>query len=147
MTFSPDGRTIALASDDNTVKIRTVDGRLLRTLEDHSNKVSRVSFSPNGRVLASSSFDNTVKLWSLDGRLLKTLAGHRDRVYGLSWSTDGKMLASGSWDGMVKLWGVEEMTPLAVNSEMNDRVGELVGRTCDRIHDYLRYNLQDTTCN
>ncbi|WP_449420178.1 WD40 domain-containing protein [Phormidium nigroviride] len=147
VTFSPDGRTIALASDDNTVKIRTVDGRLLKTLEDHSNKVSRVSFSPNGRVLASSSFDNTVKLWSLDGRLLKTLAGHRDRVYGLSWSTDGKMLASGSWDGTVKLWGVEEMTPLAVNSEMNDRVGELVGRTCDRIHDYLRYNLQDTTCN
>ncbi|MDF0553864.1 AAA-like domain-containing protein [Kamptonema sp. UHCC 0994] len=148
VTFSPDGRTIALASDDNTVKILTLDGRLLRTLEDHSNKVSRVSFSPNGRFLASSSFDNTVKLWSLDGRLLKTLSGHRDRVYGLSWSSDGKILASGSWDGSVKLWRVEEMAGFAVKSgEMNDRVGELVERTCDRIHDYLRYNLQDTTCN
>ncbi|HLO51519.1 MAG TPA: AAA-like domain-containing protein [Kamptonema sp.] len=148
VNFSPDGRTIASASDDNTVKLWSLDGRLLRTLEDHSNKVSRVSFSPNGKMLASTSFDNTVKLWNWNGRLLKTLSGHGDRVYGVSWSPDGKMVASGSWDGTVKVWRVTETAGVAINSnDLNSQVSELIARTCDRIHNYLRYNLKDTTCD
>ncbi|OCR00425.1 hypothetical protein BCD67_13005 [Oscillatoriales cyanobacterium USR001] len=148
VSFSPDGQIIASASDDNTVKLWNLDGRLLKTLEDHSNKVSRVIFSPNGKFLASSSFDKTVKIWSLDGRLLKTLSSHQDRVYGLSWSPDGKILASGSWDGTVKVWRVEDLGEVnSKNNNLDFQLQKLMRQTCDRIGSYLKYNLQDTTCD
>ncbi|MDF5729775.1 MAG: AAA-like domain-containing protein [Rhizonema sp. PD38] len=69
-SFSPDGKTIATASGDKTIKLWQKDGRLLRTLKGHSAGVYSVSYSLDGLLLASASEDKTVKLWSRDGSLL-----------------------------------------------------------------------------
>ena len=104
VTFSPDGKTIASASADNTVKLWSRDGKLLKTLQGHSAEVNSVSFSPDGKTIASASADSTVKLWSRDGKLLKTLQGHSAEVNSVSFSPDGKTIASASADSTVKLW-------------------------------------------
>ncbi|WP_407892402.1 AAA family ATPase, partial [Scytonema sp. NUACC26] len=104
VSFSLDGKTIASASDDNTVKLWNTTGRELKTLKGHSAYVLSVSFSPDGKTIASASGDNTVKLWDTTGRELKTLKGHSDEVYGVSFSPDGKTIASASDDNTVKLW-------------------------------------------
>ncbi|HAG83030.1 MAG TPA: hypothetical protein DCL61_18175, partial [Cyanobacteria bacterium UBA12227] len=78
----PDGKTIATASEDSTVKLWRLDGTLIVTLKDqtlkdtaHESGISDVEFSPDGKTIATARWDSTVKLWDLKGKLLHTLKG------------------------------------------------------------------------
>ena len=104
VSFSPDGKLIASASADKTVKLWNQDGTLLRTLKTHNQPVFSVSFSPDGKLIASASADKTIKLWKRDGTFLKTLTGHDAAVFSVSFSPDGETIASASADKTVKLW-------------------------------------------
>jgi WD40 repeat protein len=107
ISFSPDGKTIASASEDKTIKLWSIEGRELHTFKGHSSKVTSVSFSPDGKTIASASEDKTVKLWSIEGTQLRTLKGHSGAVTSVSFSPNGKTIASTSLDGSVKLWSIE----------------------------------------
>jgi WD40 repeat protein len=64
LTYSPDGRRVATASDDQTVRIADVSrGHLLHTLRGHGAGVTAVGFSPDGRRLASRDSRGALKLW------------------------------------------------------------------------------------
>ena len=106
ITFSPDGRTLASASDDETIRLWDTDsGKLRQTLKGHTEKVNSLSWSRAGRSLVSASFDHTVRLWdAASGKLRQTLKGHTANVYSVSWSPDGHMVASGSADKTIALW-------------------------------------------
>jgi WD40 repeat protein len=103
ISFSPDGQTIAAASDDHTVKLWNPNGTLLHTLK-HTDEISAISFSPDGQTIATASDDHTVKLWNLKGTLLHTLTGHSKKVTSVSFSPDGRTIATASDDHTAKLW-------------------------------------------
>jgi WD40 repeat protein len=64
VAFSPDGRRLASASHDNTVRVwDTASGQEVLTLHGHGQEVQSVAFSPDGRFLASAGRDGTVRLW------------------------------------------------------------------------------------
>ena len=107
ISFSPDGKMIASASADKTIKLWSLDGTLPKSLSGHTGIVNSVSFSPDGTLIASASDDKTVKLWKIDGTLLRTFEGHENRVNSVSFSPDGKMIASASDDNTVKLWSID----------------------------------------
>ncbi|NMF67518.1 WD40 repeat domain-containing protein, partial [Brasilonema octagenarum] len=106
VVFSPDGKTIATASRDKTVKLWNLSGQELLSLKGHSGPVYSVVFSPDGKTIATASDDKTVKLWNLSGQELLSLKGHSGPVYSVVFSPDGKTIATASDDKTVKLWNL-----------------------------------------
>jgi WD40 repeat protein len=111
MAFSRDGRTLASAESDGTVRLwNTVTGELDATLTASlTDGPVEVAFSPDGRTLATAAFGE-VRLWDTDTRYARASLPGGDGTRP-AFSPDGRTLAIGDSDHRVRLWNVSLPRP------------------------------------
>jgi WD40 repeat protein len=116
IAFSPDGHSIALASND--LEVWNADtGKLVRSIgvgTSRSTMVTAVAFSHDGTRLATGRIDGVVQLWSTDDgtQLGSSLTGHTGAVSGVAFRPDDLQFATTSQDHTLRLWNAKVGEPM-----------------------------------
>jgi hypothetical protein len=121
--LSPDGRWLATAGYDRSVKIwNTADGALAHSIDVHTGAVNDLAWHPEGRVLASASADETVKLWRApDGLRLDTLSQPQGEVLAVAFTPDGGRLLAAGRDRRIHAWRIVSLDSPATNPPLESR--------------------------
>jgi WD40 repeat protein len=105
VAFSPDGKVLATASDDQQVKLWSVGDWQPIGMLPATERFKSVTFSPAGQWIVTGGESGAITIWDTTSRRpLRPLTGHTNAVQRLMFSPDGRTLASASWDETVKLW-------------------------------------------
>ncbi|KEQ80712.1 WD40 repeat-like protein, partial [Aureobasidium pullulans EXF-150] len=104
--FSSDGKILASASNDKTIRLwGAKTGALHSTIQDDSHIAEAISFSPNNRLIGSTHSDGIIKLRDLGTQeVCKIFTGHSKRVNAIIFLSNGEVLASASDDHTVRIW-------------------------------------------
>ncbi|KAL1660401.1 WD40-repeat-containing domain protein [Schizophyllum commune] len=114
LSFSPDDRRFATASDDSSVRIWSFhESRIESVLTGHGWDVKCVQWHPTKGLIVSGSKDNQIKYWDpRTGTCLSTLHYHKNTIQALSWSPNGNQIASASRDQTVRVFDIRAMKEL-----------------------------------
>jgi WD40 repeat protein/tRNA A-37 threonylcarbamoyl transferase component Bud32 len=113
--FSPDGRRIITAGNDNTIKVwDSATGEELKTLRGHKDGIDALTISSDGKRIVSGSVDGIIKLWDAEsGFEMMTLQHPQCAVSALTFSPDGAHIVSGTTDGTIKVWDAQSGADVA----------------------------------
>lgn len=109
VAFTPDGRTLAAATEQGEIGVRRAsDGALTASLRAHSGVIGALAFSPDGLVMASGGMDAVVQIWELWVPSLRLKAG-QSPIVALAFSPQGDILATASAEQTVRLWSARRI--------------------------------------
>jgi WD40 repeat protein len=108
VAFSPNGKWIAAAGKDQTVRIWDAEtGRAVKPLEGHTSTIHLLAFSPDSRLIATEAGDQTGKVWDVGtGKELFTLEGLTGDFAALAFSPDNTRIAAESGKTQASVWDV-----------------------------------------
>jgi len=120
-SYSPDGKHIVTACNDNSVRIWDAEtcSQVGSPLIGHTDEVNSASFSPDGRLIVTASDDKTVRVWNAEthAQIGEPLTGHEKYVIAALFSPDGTCVLSADSSNDIRVWKVaggsdlEKLTP------------------------------------
>jgi WD40 repeat protein len=104
--FTPDSKHLLIGDQIGQLMVWEVaEGRLVKTLNEHTGGITTITFARDGRTMATASRDRTLVVWDWETQEVKVrLRGHGGEISSAAISPDGLMLASGSREGKIRLW-------------------------------------------
>ncbi len=121
LAFSDDGRQLAAAYNDFSVRIFRLDGLSDGVLHKHeislkgahTGPISSVAFDAAGARLLSGSWDGTTRVWNLDTRKQQLIArNEKEQVTCVAFSPDGTWALIGYNGGGIRVRKIDSTTPL-----------------------------------
>lgn len=107
VAFSPDGQTLASVSADGNIRLWSLDGTAIDTLECNGNPLLDIDFSPDGSKIVAVDSDGSLHLWGSDGTFDKTWQAHNQPTRAVAFSPQGDLIATASEDATVKIWNLD----------------------------------------
>ncbi|MEW6126961.1 MAG: hypothetical protein AB1757_07975 [Acidobacteriota bacterium] len=106
IAFSPDGRRLATASRDRTLRLwDAANGKEILQFKNAGMIANEINFSPDGLQLVAGCNDGIVRSWeTATGKALLQLEGHRGQVMSVNFSPDGRRIVSGGLDSTTRVW-------------------------------------------
>jgi WD40 repeat protein len=101
ISFSPNGKILAVSDEKSVSLVDPVTGKQLRRLPAHSESLACFAFSPDSRAVATAGGerfrgkDFAIRLWDVaSGLERRRFTGHQGRVDQLAFTPDGRWLVS-----------------------------------------------------
>lgn len=109
LAVSPDGRFVASASLDKSVKVRLLpDCKVFRTFTGETGFI-KVRFLSDSGTLITVNRKMEIRFWNIEtSETIKIMKGHIREITALDISPNEKWLLSGSLDADIKIWDIEK---------------------------------------
>lgn len=112
--FHPSQPVIAVATDDNRLRMVNLATRQFGTVFNHPQRINRIRFSRNGQSVATACDDGNVRVMNPTGGLPRLLRGHDlSGVTDIQFSHNDRFLASVGGDASVRVFDVQTTQSLA----------------------------------
>ena len=106
-SFSPDGKHLAVASDDMTARVWEVSSGKEIYHWEHPGKVFHAKYSSDGTRIVTACDDKIVRVWDVStGELFNQFKHHQDAVLSARFSNDRRFVVSTSRDNTAIVWNV-----------------------------------------
>lgn len=134
LSYNSSKKILASGGYEKWIMVWSVeDGKLLKSLEGHTDWIRALAFNPKNNTLASGSDDQSIRLWDTElGECTKIMRGYTEPVYTVKFSNHSNIIGSAGDTIKVRLWDFEGKNINVLESTAN-RLRSLIFSPDDNI--------------